>query len=249
MYRFGSVVLSAVLLVLLAPAVTANWVYLLPQSDRNIIQVIFADDLNPDPRVPIQRICEGRTKLHAIAPGAKPIEIPEADWVMDSQEQAFTFKVPQGTQAVAGTTHIGFYKVHGTEIRSRLTYYPKVLIDPVKESQKPCCEAIVPFEIVPLVQDGKLHFQALWQGRPIDKAFEMSVIGRSVVAVFPPDGKKMAMPVSVGDHATTNKGFAQPGRYAAWAVYTIAKPGIVDGKEYDEERYYATLVVDFAPTK
>jgi hypothetical protein len=227
----------------------ANWVYLLPQSGRTQIQVIFADDLNPDPRVPIEKICKGKTKLFALKDDTKPLEIKEVDWQMDPKEQAFTFKVPEGTRAVAGTTQMGFFKVHGTEIRSRLTYYPKVLIEPVKESQKPCCSAVVPFEIVPLVKEGKLHFQAIWQGKPVDKAFEDKVVGRSVFAIFPPDGKKMAMPVKVGENATTANGLGKPGRYAVWAVYTIDKPGVVDGKAYDEERYYATLVVDFEPLK
>ena len=228
---------------------SANWVYMFPLSDRTTIQVVFADDLNPDPRVPIQAICKGKTTLHAISKDGKFTEIKETEWSMDPKVQAFTFKVPVDTLAVVGTTNMGYFKVHGTEIRTRLTYYPKVLIEPVRDSQKACAAELVPLEIVPLVREGKLHFQALWQGKPIDKEFEDQVIGRSVIAVLPPDGKKWANPVKVAEKSTTSNGFDKPGRYAAWAVYTINKPGQIDGKEYDEERYYATLVVDFEPQK
>jgi hypothetical protein len=228
---------------------SANWVYMFPQSERTTIQVVFSDDLNPDPRVPIQAICKGKTTLHAISKDGKFTEIKETEWSMDPKVQAFTFKVPADTLAVVGTTNMGYFKVHGTEIRTRLTYYPKVLIEPVRDSQKACAAELVPLEIVPLVREGKLHFQALWQGKPIDKEFEDQVIGRSVIAVLPPDGKKWANPVKVAEKSTTSNGFDKPGRYAAWAVYTINKPGQIDGKEYDEERYYATLVVDFEPQK
>ena len=237
--------LSAFVVVFSATLTWANWVYMLPQTERTTIQVVFADDLNPDPRVPIQAICKGKTSLHAISKDGKATEIKESQWAMDPKVQAFTYKVPADTLAVVGTTNMGYFKVHGTEIRTRLTYYPKVLIEPIRDSQKTCAEGLVPLEIVPLVKEGKLHFQALWQGKPIDKEFEDQVIGRSVFAVFPPGGKKWATPVKVGEKATTAKGFNKPGRYAAWVVYTINKPGKIGDKEYEEERYYATLVVDF----
>jgi uncharacterized GH25 family protein len=49
---------------------------------------------------------------------------------------------------------------------------------------------------------------------------------------------------------TDAKGLTPPigeaGRYGAWARFTEAKAGEIDGKKYTETRHYATLVFDVA---
>jgi hypothetical protein len=113
------IILSTFVVVICASLGWANWVYMLPQKERTTIQVVFADDLNPDPRVPIQAICKGKTTLHAISKDGKSKEIKETQWSIDPKVQAFTYKVPADTLAVVGTTNMGYFKVHGTEIRTR----------------------------------------------------------------------------------------------------------------------------------
>jgi hypothetical protein len=103
---------------------------------------------------------------------------------------------------------------------------------------KPLFSNLVPFEVVPLLVDGKLRFQTFWQGAPLAGAeFGVTVV------------RATEKRVAADERGITKMSFHTPGRYEVWARYTNSMPAEFGGRKYDEARFYASLVVDFWLTK
>ena len=218
-------------LVLVAPA-AAHFAYIVPTSDKSSLQVVFADSLKPDTKVPIDKIAA--TKLFALGASetVMPVEFTKA-------EHSLMIKLPAGSRVIGGVTDYGFHQSkHTQNIPVLLMYYPKAIVGPSTGAEQGRLGDRVPLEIVPMLNGGSLTFQAIYQGKPLAGA-EFGVLA--------PGDEASSQKLSAGDDGVINARFQTPGQYGVRVAYFEKKPGELDSKKYDEVRHYATLVLDFQP--
>jgi uncharacterized GH25 family protein len=226
-----AVVASVVLLT--ATAASAHFVFFVPDGDADAVKAIFSDTLKPDGQVNIEKI--DNTKLFVIDAAGNESALK---WALDKQGSFFAIAAPgSGTRIVAGVTDYGILQ-RGETKPFWLKYYPKTILGAIPAADKALLGKRVPLEIVPIVEAGKIRFQAVVGGAPAAKT-EISVI-------TPGDEKAQELTT---DEKGLTPAFEKAGQYGVRLRHIEMKSGEDQGKKYDELRHYATLVVNFSPPR
>lgn len=210
--------LSLVVVVLTAAPGRAHFIWIVPKG-ADSTQVVFSDTLEPDEAVNIDKIAATKLFARNAAGTVRPV-----DW--KKAEHAYEIALPANEPLVlGGVCRYGVYEREKGK-GFLLTYYPKLIHGATAPPRGP--DQLL-LEIVP--QDGG-RFQVLFSGKPVPAA--------EVVVLTPdPQHRKQLKTDAAGEFAL---GTAGPGLYGIRARYIDAHPGVYEGKNYLESRYYATLV-------
>ncbi|MBP3956063.1 DUF4198 domain-containing protein [Gemmata sp. G18] len=208
----------------------AHFVFVVPDpKDPTMAVVVFSDDLDTDENV-------GTEKLATLKLTSRDGAGAEAPVAHTANKHDLSAKVPgTGPRVVFGTLTYGVMQ-KGDAKPYLLAYHPKAVIGTVAADKLVLGEKVLPVELVPVAAGADVKFKFLSAGKPVAGA---------EVTVIKPDGGK--------DKAKTDKdgltqAYPAKGRYGAWAKDSVAKPGELGGKKFDEARHYATLVTEF-PSK
>lgn len=214
-------------------AAYAHFTYVVPMADGAKVQVVFSDSLEPDMKVPIDKI--SKTTLFYVDATGKQVPLK---WTKG--KHAFLADLPgRDVQVVAGFSDYGFHQSKHTQNKPVwLKYYPKAILGGVSSTESTRLGDKVPLEILPVVSGGHITFQARLKGKPLaDAEFGVLVPGE-------PAGQK----IKADANGMLPKHFDQPGKYGVRVAYIESSMGELDGKKYEEIRHYATLVLDFVPS-
>ena len=226
------VLFTAIVALVLVDTALAHFPFIVPSTAGSRIQVVFNDSLEPDRRVPIDRIAS--TRLFAIDANGKETSIK-----LVKERHALAADLPgKNFLVLGGFTDRGFVHSEHTDNKPVwVKHYPKAVIGDVALVTRVRLDAHVPLELVPMLIERQLRFQALWKGNPLPGI---------EVAVLVPNESKARITTTDGQGVTRNS-FDQSGRYGARAGYIEQAVGELNGKKYEEIRSYATLVLDFSP--
>ncbi len=221
---------SAIVLVIASTA-SAHFAYIVRTGDGAKIQVIFSDTLEPDTKVSIDKIAA--TTLFAV--NATGMQTPLK---LSKGEHALLAETPdKDTMVIGGITDYGFHQSKHTQNKPVwLKYYPKAILGDVLAAEKVRLGDKVPLEIVAVVREGKLGFQALMKGKPLADA--------DCGVVLP--GEEKGIKTKTDAAGMIMARFDKAGKYGARVSHIEPIAGELSGKKYEEIRHYATLVVDFA---
>jgi hypothetical protein len=226
--------LALFIAVLAASPCEAHFVYILPASDHKEVRVVFSDSLRPDGKVPIDRIAA--TELVVVDASGKQTTLK---WEKADHFLRAALAVPQ-TVLVGGATEYGWSQsVHTHNVPVLLKYYPKAIVGNPAAAEHLRLGVKAPFEILPLVRDGILQFQAVREDKPVPDA--------DCAVIIP--GREKAQRLKTDADGLVPIRFDEPGRYGVRVKVVEATPGEWKGRKYDEIHLYATLVVDFGPRK
>jgi uncharacterized GH25 family protein len=225
--------LAAVVWLLMATTASAHFPFIVPADDRSEIQVVFNDRLEQDQRVPIDRIAE-TTLFMVDADGMQtPLKWTKGPHALEADLSGMDFLV------IGGFTNRGFVQSKHTENKPVwIKHYPKAVVGDLALASDVRLGELAPLELAPILDNGRLRFLALWKGAPMPNA---------EVAVLAP-GESKARDITTDARGITNDAFDQPGTYGARTGSIEHAEGKLDGKKYEEIRYYATLVVQLAAT-
>ena len=206
----------------------AHFPFLVPDGPSKG-KAVFSDTLKPDDKgVPVDKIAG--TKLAVLASG----KAADLTLTLDKAANCYTFEVQgTGSRIVVGTTDYGVLQ-RGEGKPMWLRYYPKAIFGDIPAVENATAGPIVPLELVPIVDGGKLKFKALAAGKALAKA--------EVTVMIPGEEKTK---VVVTDESGMTAAFDIAGPYGAYVRQVEAKSGEQGGKKYEEVRNYATLVVAF----
>jgi uncharacterized GH25 family protein len=224
---------ATIVLAVVTGEALAHFPFIVPTKDGSKILVVFNDALEPDGKAPIERIAS--TTLFSIdATGTKTA----IKWTKD--EHALTVNPPgKNSLVIGGFTDRGFVQSKHTENKPVwIKHYPKAIVGDLALAAKVRLNKHVPLELVPLVADGRLRFQALWNGKPLPEV---------EVTVLVPDEPKSHATKTDAQGVTTDA-FDLNGRYGARVGFIEKSEGDLGGKKYEEIRSYATLVLHVAPS-
>ncbi|MEZ6142710.1 MAG: hypothetical protein R3B84_19280 [Zavarzinella sp.] len=207
---------AASLLALLPSVGFGHFLYIVPKEKE--IQVIFSDSLEPDENVPIEKIAKF---------GLMQFENGKSVAVALKKKEHHLSAEPTAPGILHGSVTYGVLK-RGEGKPFLLQYHAKAIIG----KQKPAIGKSVPVEINWMRDKSGSQLQFLAAGEPV-KGVEITVKH---------SGDK-------SDKFTTDdKGytpvFAATGMIAAWGKVSTAKTGELEGMKYEEQRDYATLVVN-----
>ncbi len=204
------------------------WIVPLEGPEGTGAQVIFSDDLQPDPNVPITKIAA--TELVSVGDGK---EVTRLKLTPVKGKNALVAVPPgKGAHVLVGSCLYGVVQ-RGKSDPYLMVYLPKALIGATPQRSpaafwKP--SGRVHLEVV--LVEGKSKARVLWQGKPLagaevavrapgqDEATESKTDAEGFVALGEPKGS---------------------GLYAIRARHVVTKEGEHAGKKYREVRYYATL--------
>jgi uncharacterized GH25 family protein len=223
------ILLTAAAFVVLAAVSEAHFVFVVPTEGGKGVQVVFSDDLAPDKSVPITKAAGTKLTLRA---GGK--DTPLKTELMENYLSAAT--PGAGTLVVFGHTDFGVVQ-KGEGKPFRLHYHPKAILgSPFGREATVGNEAVL--EVVPVRDGAKVKFLVLAGGKPL--------AGIEVILHKP--GTEKSETVKTDDAGQT-PACTETGRYAVIARKLDAVSGEHGGKKYEEERHYATLVVDVPKAK
>ena len=210
-----------------------HFVYILPPTDKQDIQVVFSDSLGQDEKVAIDKIAA--TELIVVDATGK-----QANLIWTKAEHCLKATLPASAPVlVGGITRYGVANSrHTGNIPVLLKYYPKAVIGEPAAALELRLAPTVPFEIVPLVRDGKLQFVALRDGKPLPDCV--------CVVQVPGEPKREQLQTEFDGQVPGT--YSKPGRYGVWVKLVDATPGEWEGQRYEKVNCYATLVVEFAPS-
>lgn len=224
------------LIVGLAAATTAaaHFAYILPSADRSKIQVVFSDFLAPDTNASIDKIAA--TTLFTVDANGKQTGLK---WTK-GEHALLADLTSKDVVVIGGVTDYGFHQSKHTQNKAVwLKYYPKAIVGDVLAAEKLRLGDKVPLEIIAVVRDGKLGFQALLKGKPLAGA-EFGILA--------PGAEKSEKTKTEAD-GTIKARFDKAGKYGVRVAHIEPASGEINGKKYEEIRHYATLVVEFVLTQ
>lgn len=200
----------------------AHFPFVVPDSGGATAKLIFSETLKPDDEVDV--VIAGGSRLTIRTPDGE-----ESPLKLVKGEHLYTLDTPgTGTRVIRGVTDAGVMQ-RGKGKPHHLVYHPKTIIgDAFDPKAAPVGDA--PVELVPVGRPGAVQLELSVNGKPLADA---------EVVVLLPDATEER--VKTGDDGRT-RAFNQPGRYGAWARHWVDKPGELDGKPYEQQRHYATLV-------
>lgn len=211
-------------------ASSAHFAYLIPTVDGSGVHVVFSDSLEADAKVPIAQIAD--TKLFRVEADGKrtPLKVSKVSHALAAEVRT------GGNVVIGGVTNYGFHQSKHTQNKAVcLRYYPKAVFGDVEGAAR--LGDAVPLEIIPIVKEGKLRFQALLKGKPLAGA---------KFSVLEPGATKTQKSAASDEGQTT--AFDKAGRYGVNVSHFEPSAGELDGKKYEEIRHYATLVVELKTT-
>lgn len=218
--------LAGVLMIgLLAVSVAqGHFPYIVPDEKGVTAQVVFSDDLKPDPNVNIEKLANTKLTLRDATGKETPLEWKKAD-------HAYLLEFAgSGTRVVYGRTDYGVLQ-KGDAKPFLLVYFPKAIIGSATAKEATIGEKL-PLEVAAVGTPGKVRFQVLALGKPVAES--------EVTVILPDSGKKA---VKTDKDGLTPE-FDATGRYGVTAKLFETRTGEHAGKKFDEVRYYATLVCD-----
>jgi hypothetical protein len=195
---------------------------------------VFGNDLRKDQKVAFNRLSAallGKPKLYALDTTGKAAVL---SWTKEGDSYVIEAG-GAGAKFIGGTLDFGWFGIQGGRMKCvKLTYCAKAIIGSAPAEGKPQFRNLVPFEVVPMLVDGKLRFQTFWKGAPLaGTEFGVTV------------GQATEKRVAADERGITKMSFDKPARYEVWAHYTDNMAAESGGRTYDESRFYATLVMDF----
>ena len=211
----------AIAVLLAAPcAVTAHFLFVVPQPGGEIADVFLSEDLEPT-TAGTEYVAAARLAMRAADGRDISLELRR-------KESRFSVELPADRPGVVhGFADLGIMQRGEPHL---LHYHPKtVLGDPFRES---ALIGDVPAEMVPVGRPGSAAIKALASGEPL--------AGAEVTVLFP-DGSSGMFETDAGGMTPR---FDQLGRFGAWFGRPLRRPGERDGKAYGEIRHYATLVFE-----
>lgn len=217
--------LFSVLLVLGTSSLArAHFVYIVPSEDGKSVQMVFSDSLAPDKSVPISKIAGTKLTLRNGGKDA-PLQHEQVENYLKAAANG------EGTRTVFGHTDYGVVQ-KGDNKPFRLHYYPKAILGNAFAPEATIGKEAA-IEIVPILDGSKVKFLVVTNGKPL--------AGAEVFLRKPGAEKAETLKTDENGHTAA---FAETGRFAVVARKLDTVSGERDGKKYDEERHYATLVVD-----
>ena len=215
---------------LVAGPARGHFVYLVPDSSGQEIQVVFSETPHPDEKVSAEKIAG--TQLFAVDAGGNKTRLKA-----EKLEHHLTAKLP-GTQTVllTGVTEYGVANSkHTGNIPVHIQYFSKAVVGNLAQASHMRLDKSVPLEIVPVVREGKLEFLAFSSGKPVAEA--------DCTVKTPGDEKGERSKTTASGQVPGR--FDKPGRYGVWVRTVDLSPGSLEGARFDKTHVYATLVVDF----
>jgi hypothetical protein len=222
--------LTLVAVTLAAPALRAHFIWIVPDKDGTTAHVVFSDSPKPDDPKLLPKIA--KTEVYV-----RPADGPAALLKWTEGKDSFVLTPPgKGTRLVSAVCRYGvgpFGKKEGKTFL--LNYYATGLVGAAAQDKLPDSFTTAwdkqPLQIVPAKQ-GERKFVVLWKGKPLPKV---------AVAVVQPDVEEPS------ERQTDENGTVQlpkeAGLYGLRVRHAVDEKGKLDGKEYEEIRNYATLVV------
>ncbi len=201
-------------LFLLAFPAQAHFIWLAPH-EGNRVRMVFSEDTEPDPNVPIAKIAQTQVQIRT---GAKAVAGAKT-----AAEDCYLIALPgAGPAEVGAVCEYGVLAKVGDPFL--LCYYAKTLIGSGRARGMNH-----PLEIYPVASDG---FEVRWQGKPLAGAEVMIEADGQAAKRLKSDG---AGRVSVAP--------VKSGLILVRAKHVEAKAGDRGGKQFKEIRHYATLTV------
>ena len=221
--------LALLLALVCTTSARAHFVYIVPDASGQEVQVVFSEVPVVDEKVAVEKIAG--TQLTAIDGAGKQTRLTTGKF-----DHFLSAKLP-GSQTVllSGVTQYGVANSkHTGNVPVHIKYFSKAVLGDLSRASNLRLNSQVTLEIVPVLQNGKLHFVALSGGKPVADA--------DCVVKAPGDEK--------GERTKTDAQgkvpgqFEKPGRYGVWVRFVDLSPGDLQGTPYDKTHTYATLVVD-----
>lgn len=225
--------LTGTMLLLLAMAsfVRAHFVYLVPTEGGTSAMAVFSDDLEPDAKVPIDKIAGTEFWTKDASGKETKIAFTKAKGKLEIAVKG------KGPLWLIGACKYGV--VAKGDKPFLLSYYPRTVLGSAGDHAKvdkaflTLASDKTPLVIEPVSKSAtEAVVRVLWKGKPAVDS-EVAVIG----------GEKLekADPVKTDKEGKATVKLAGAGQYAIRARYIANVKGEHDGKKYDEERSYATL--------
>jgi len=205
----------------------AHFVFVVPEPGGAGAKVFISETLQPDHGVDPDLVAG--TKLSVRERGLEtPLDLAKA-------ADAYTVRLTgSGTRLIHGVADLGFTGEGAKAAKPyALVYHPKTILGDAFDMGKTIGNE-APVELVPVGQPGSLKLQFLANGKPV---------ADSEVTVLLPDGSQRKLKTDAAGQTET---LPEAGRFGAWARFWEAKPGVRDGRAYQEVHHYATLVFDVA---
>lgn len=220
--------LTAVAMTLMAAgSAPAHFVYILPGPEG--VRVVFSDRLGPDEKVPIGKIEATRLVAVDARGGRKPLE-----WEKREHALAAGLGNPRPV-LVGGVTEYGFAQSRHTRNKPvRLRYYPKAILGDPAGATDLRLGAEAPFEIVPVVREGRLGFRALRGDEPL--------AGVACVAIHEGGGDPQRLTTDAEGMIPAK--LDRPGRYGIWLKVVEPGSGESGGKAIEEFHSIVTLTFE-----
>jgi uncharacterized GH25 family protein len=221
-------VLAAGIFLAMVAVSQAHFVYVVPTAG-NSVQVVFSDDLQPDKSVPISKVAGTRLMLRSDGKDT-PLKAEQV-------ENYLKVEVPgSGTRVIFGRTTYGVVQ-KGKGKPFLLHYHPKTILGDAFAPQVRLGKS-VPVEVVPVRSTEGVKFLVLAGDKPLADA--------EVFLRKPGADSNETIKTDATGHTPAYK---ETGRYAVVARKLDEVAGEYNGKKYEEERHYATLIVDVANSR
>ncbi len=221
--------LSLVMLLIVATAARAHFVWIIPDEAKNQVRVVMSETPAPDDPGLLDKISQ--TLLQVRDAGGKVTAL-----TFKKGKDALEAEVPNGGPCtVGGVCRYGVMQ-RGKSDPFLLMYHAKAYVGGSKNSgfktaaTKPWDRLAL--EIMPN-PDKPGEFQVLWAGKPLADA--------EVVAMLPGVDEPVSRKTDANGNYTVDA--TKSGVYGMRVRHIEAKAGEHDGKPFKEVRHYATLVV------
>ncbi len=203
----------------------AHFVWVYPEGSQ--VKVVFGEGLKPDDA---QYLSSLKTmKAYKVVDGERVL----IEMKKQTEDGMGWFETPVKESGGIVDVHVP-YGVFGRGDKSMLLDYSAKFLNTTQgTSAKPSKKLTL--DLVPSFENGQLKIAAYLNGYPIEGV---------EVEVERLESDKSVVTTDVSGHALV----APNGRYIIRGKHVVAEAGELDGKKYDEKRYYCTLVMETSPT-
>jgi hypothetical protein len=222
MLRFAA---SLLFLIVAAMPARAHFLWLLPDDGgKPGVRMVFSDKLAPDDAKFLDYI--RKAEVFACGGDGKAVAVKTAQ-VKDAL-------VPELTSPCVVAARVKIVSARG-KMPALIVYHAKTWVGEAKPSpaMMKAAAGTLDFDLALDGAAGKLI--VTWKGKP--------VAGAEVTLALPGSDEGIDLKTEA-DGTIAIKKTARPGLYGIRAKHVVARPGEFEGKKYDEERHYATLVFD-----
>lgn len=211
----------ALLTSFLAAPLDAHFIWVYQQDGK--VQIVFGEGLEPDQAKFMKGLND--MKVYRVEQGKRAL----VEFTKQEEDELGWFEGDADKVGQAIDVHC-LYGVFGRGDRSMLLDYGAKYVNLASATPaSPGTE--LNLDLIPKLENGELTLTAYFRGKPIE-GVEVQVEREATFQA---------------ELNSTNDGkvpFNPAARYIVRGKYTIAQAGELNGKEYDEQNYYCTLVVD-----